>query len=93
MKSHGIDFIGKVLIQRVPALLPWTSEDPGRVVLNEADEIVYIGGSVSWGNWIKVGRLLDDSGIATDPDTGASYFSRKYILNVENGNIILEYDI
>jgi hypothetical protein len=91
MKSHGIEFIGKVWIQRVPVLEEWTEEDPGRVLFNEEDDIVYVGGSLTWRNWIAIGHFYNDKGTAIDPDTGVIYFNRKYELSVENGNIILEY--
>ena len=91
MKSHGIQFVGKIWIQDVPTLPPWTPDDVSRVIFVEEENIVYVGGSVSYGNWIAIGHYFKDIGFGFDPETGNPYFNRLYVMQVENGHIILQY--
>ena len=50
MKFYGLELKGQFWVQRQPDLTdnPWTSEDEGRLVYNEADDILYYGGDREW---------------------------------------------
>jgi hypothetical protein len=50
VKFYGLELKGKFWIQRLPDLTnnPWTSDDTGRLVYNEDDDILYYGGNSSW---------------------------------------------
>jgi hypothetical protein len=92
MKSHGIKFVGKLWIQRVPVLSSWTSDDVARVVFCENDQVVYVGGTTTQGDWIPIGSQWNDIGTGIDPVSGEPFLNRQYELKIENGNIILEYE-
>jgi hypothetical protein len=50
MKFYGLELKGKFWIQRQPDItdIPWTAEDEGRLVYNEADNILYYGSNTEW---------------------------------------------
>jgi hypothetical protein len=50
MKIYGINTQGKYWVQRVPdiSVIPWTTADEGRLVYNEADDILYYGSNTEW---------------------------------------------
>jgi len=84
-------FIGKLIVQNVPVKPEWTIDDVSRVIFVEEENIVYVGGSVSYGDWIAIGQYFKDIGTGNDPETGADYSERSYKLSVENGNFKLTY--
>lgn len=90
-KSHGMFFVGKLWIQAVPTLPIWTTEDVARVIFVEDEEIVYVGGTVTFGDWISIGSKWKDVGSGTDPISGNPFLNRTYKSKIENGNIIMEY--
>lgn len=49
MKSYGgLEMIGKFIIERVNSLPTWASDDEGRILYNNTDEKLWIGGSSDW---------------------------------------------
>jgi len=91
-KSHGMYFVGELWIQAVPTLPNWTIADVSRVIFVENEEIVYVGGSASYGDWIAIGTKWKDVGEGTDPISGNPYLGRLYRGKVENGNLIFQYE-
>lgn len=90
-KSHGMFFVGKLFIQAVPTLPIWTVDDVARVIFVEDEEIVYVGGTIAFGNWIAIGTKWKDEGEGTDPISGNLFLGRLYKAKMENGNLIMEY--
>lgn len=49
MKSYGgLEMKSKFIIERVDNLPTWTSDDEGRIIYNNSDEKLWIGGSSEW---------------------------------------------
>lgn len=49
MKSYGgLEMKSRFIIERVDNLPTWTSNDEGRILYNNADEKLWIGGSSDW---------------------------------------------
>lgn len=92
MKSHGIQFVGKLWIQNVPTLPVWSPQDVARVIFVEDENVVYVGGTVSYGNWIGIGHAIRDIGSGIDPESGVAFNNRLYMMRAENGHLVLEYE-
>lgn len=90
-KSHGIFFVGKLWIQNVPTLPLWSVDDVARVIFVEDSEIVYVGGTVAFGDWVAIGSKWKDKGSGTDPISGNPFLGRLYRAKMNNGNLIMEY--
>ena len=50
MNFYGLELKGKFWVQRQPDITdtPWNSDDIGRLVYNEDDDILYYGGETEW---------------------------------------------
>ena len=90
MKSHGMEFVGKLFIQQVPTLPTWTSDDIARVIFVEDEYLVYVGNPD--GNWVPIGHYFRDLGTGTDPESGNPFANRAYDLKATNGNLHMEYE-
>ena len=92
MKSHGILMVGRFFMQRLPTKPAWTTDDVGRLIFVEDENLPYYGGTVDTGRWIGLGHYFVDTGTGIDPVTANPFLNREYTLNVVNGNIRLVYD-
>jgi hypothetical protein len=90
MKSHGINFVGKLWVQLVPTLPEWTSDDIARLIFVEDENIIYVARND--GYWSPIGQYFRDDGTGIDPESLAAFLDRPYLMTIENGNIILTYD-
>ena len=50
MKFYGLELKGEFWTQRLPDItdFPWTADDEGRLVYNEADDVLYYGSDREW---------------------------------------------
>lgn len=50
MRFFGLELKGEFWIQRLPDItgIPWTTADEGRLVYNEADDVLYYGNDREW---------------------------------------------
>jgi hypothetical protein len=75
LKFHGIDAIGKILVQRVSTLPTWTSADEGRVLYDLTSKGLYYGSDSQW----------ESSLVLTDTDD-----NKLYRLYVYKGNLQIQ---
>jgi len=68
MRTYGFTGKGKVILQKVDTMPPWTVSDEGRLVYDDTANILYVGGS---SGWIATGGGSGSSGTSGTSGTGA----------------------
>ena len=75
MKYYGIDSVGKIIIERIPTLPAWTSDDEGRLIYVEDVDLMYYGtenASPGWAPWGSSGTSGSSGSSGSSGTSGSS---------------------
>ena len=87
MKTHGLDFIGYIIVQRVEGLPTFNAEtDYARLIYDTIDDKIYKGDVTGWNEVIDINSELLVHRVASLPSFDASQLGR-VLYNEDDGHL------